>query len=80
LPLLVALYKSEADNRKAGKRPKTPQHLVRPLCWVLRRWQRQRRFVLAGDGDDTSHETADFASRRRGRRSLVRKFSPDARL
>lgn len=80
LPLLVALYRSEADNTKAGKRHKTPQHLLRQLCCVLLRWQRQRRFVLAGDGDYNSHETASFVSCRRGRLSLVSKFYPNANL
>jgi hypothetical protein len=80
LPLLVALYRSEEDNLKAGKRHKTPQHLLRQLCCVLLRWQRQRRFVLAGDGDYNSHETAGFAGHRRGRLSLVSKFYKDARL
>jgi hypothetical protein len=80
LPLVVALYRSEADNSKAGRRHKTPQHLLRQLCCVLLRWFRQRRFVLAGDGDYNSHQTACFASGRRGRLGLVSKFYPDARL
>ena len=80
LPLLVALYRSEEDDHKAGRRHKTPQHLLRQLCCVLLRWFRQRRFVLAGDGDYASHETASFFSRRRGRLSLVSKFYPDANL
>jgi hypothetical protein len=80
LPVLVALYRSEADNSKAGKRHKTPQHLLRQLCCVLLRWFRQRRFVLAGDGDYNSHETACFVAQRRGRLTLVSKFYPDARL
>src|SRR5262249_21363014 len=48
LPLLVALYRSEEDNFKAGKRHKTPAHLLRQLCAVLLRWFPHRRFVLAG--------------------------------
>ena len=36
--------KDEADNLKAGRRHKTPQHLLRQLCCVLLRWFRQRRF------------------------------------
>ena len=80
LPLLVALYRSAADNLKAGRRHKTPQQLLRQLGCVLLRWFRQRRFVLAGDGDYNAHETAGFVSRRRGRLSLVSKFYPNARL
>jgi hypothetical protein len=80
LPLLVALYRSEADNTKAGRRHKTPARLLRQLCCVLLRWFRQRRFVLSGDNNYGSHEMARFASRRRGRLHLVSKFYPDANL
>jgi DDE superfamily endonuclease len=80
LPLLVALCKSEEGNEKAGKRHKTPQHLLRQLCCVLLRWFPRRRFTLAGDGGYNSHETARFAAGRRGRLHLVSKFYPDARL
>jgi len=76
----VALYRSEKDNEKAGRRHKTPQHLLRQLCCVLLRWFGPRRLVLAGDGDYNSHESAGFASARRGRLTLVSKFYPDARL
>jgi hypothetical protein len=80
LPLLVALYRTEKDNRQAGRRHKTPARLLRQLCCVLLRWFGQRRFVLSGDGNYGSHEMARFASRRRGRLSLVSKFYPDAQL
>src|SRR5205085_2700668 len=50
LPVLVALYRSAADDLQAGRRHKTPQHWLRQLCCVLLRWFRQRQFVLAGDG------------------------------
>jgi hypothetical protein len=80
LPLLVALYRSEADNHKAGRRHKTPACLLRQLCCVLLRWFRQRPFVLTGDNNYGSHEMARFAARRRGRLHLVSKFYPDANL
>jgi len=80
LPLLVALYRTEKDNIQAGRRHKTPAHLLRQLCCVLLRWFWQRRFVLSGDGNYGSHEMARFASRRRGRLTLVSKFYPDAQL
>jgi DDE superfamily endonuclease len=80
LPVLVALYRSEKDNQAAGRRHKTPARLLQQLCCVLLRWFRQRRFVLSGDGNYGSHEMARFASRRRGRLTLVSKFYPDARL
>lgn len=80
LPLLVALYRSEKDNEKAGRRHKTPARLLRQLCCVLLRWFRQRQFVLTGDNNYGSHEMARFASRRCGRLHLVSKFYPDANL
>jgi hypothetical protein len=80
LPLLVALYRSEKDNQKAGRRHKTPAQLLRQLCCVLLRWLPKRHFVLAGDGNYGSHEMARFACRRGGRLALVSKFYPDARL
>ena len=84
LPLLVALYRSAKDNHKAGRRHKTPHHLLRQLCCLLLRWFRQPTFVLAGDGDYAAHELARFCARRRaqqrGRLNLVSKFYPDANL
>jgi len=80
LPLLVALYHSEADNKKAGRRHKTPARLLRQLCCVLLRWFQQRQFVLTGDNNYGSHEMARFAARRRGRLHLVSKFYSDANL
>src|SRR5438105_1144677 len=44
LPVLVALYRSAADDLQAGRRHKTPQHWLRQLCCVLLRWFRQRQF------------------------------------
>jgi hypothetical protein len=84
LPLLVALYHSAKDDAKAGRRHKTPHHLLRQLCCLLLRWFRQRTFVLAGDGDYAAHERARFCGRRRGgqrgRLGLVSKFYPAANL
>ena len=80
LPLLVALYRSEADNAQTGRRHKTPARLLRQLGCVLLRWFRQRHFVLSGDNNYGSHEMARFAARRHGRLHLVSKFYPDANL
>ncbi len=80
LPVLVALYRTEKDNAQAGRRHKTPARLLRQLGCVVLRWFRSRCFVLAADGNYGSHEMARFASRRRGRLTLVSKFYPDAQL
>jgi hypothetical protein len=50
LPVVVALYHSEARNTKLGRRHKTPSVLMRQLLAVLRQWHPQRRFLFAGDG------------------------------
>ena len=94
LPVLVALYHSDKDDRKAGRKHKTPQQLLRGLCCLLLRWFGQRRFVLAADGDYAAHELAclfghwvynrDKKHRidrdHRDRRTLVCPFYPDANL
>jgi hypothetical protein len=80
LPVLVALYRTEKDNARSGRRHKTPVRLLRQLSGVLLRWFRQRSFVLAGDGNYGAHALARFAARRGGRLTLVSKFYPDARL
>jgi DDE superfamily endonuclease len=80
LPVLVALYRSEADNEQAGRRHKTPARLLHQLCCVLLRWFGQRQFVLAGDNNYGSHEMACFAASCRGRLALVSKFYADANL
>jgi hypothetical protein len=80
LPVLVALYHSVKDDKKAGRKHKTPQKLLRQLCYLLLRWFGHRRFVLAADGDYASHELASFAARRRRQISLVSKFYPKAAL
>jgi hypothetical protein len=54
--------------------------LLRQLVAVLLRWSPGRRFVLAGDGGDGSHEMACFAHRHRRRLTLVSRFVPGANL
>ncbi len=80
LPVLVALYHTKEDNLKAGRRHKTPQHLLRQLVCVLLRWFPQLRFLLTADGGFAAHEMARFASRQHGRLSLITLFYPDANL
>jgi hypothetical protein len=80
LPLLVALYRSAADDAKAGRRHKTPAQLLYQLTYVLLRWFRQRRFVLTADGNFATHEVARAACRRGDRLTLVSPFYADANL
>lgn len=80
LPILMALYHSEAWNQKHGRRHKTPCERVRQLLAVLLRWFPERRFRLTADGNFAAHELAAFAHRHRQRLALVSKFYPDANL
>jgi hypothetical protein len=80
LPVLVALYRSEQDNRKRGRPHKTPAQLMRGLVRLLLRWFPDRSFRFAGDAGYGSHDMADFAGRTQGRLHLVSKFHPRANL
>jgi DDE superfamily endonuclease len=80
LPLLVALYRSPAEDRNAGRPHKTPVQLLRQLCGVLLRWFPQRRFLLTGDGNYATHPLARFAARHGERLTRVSPFYADANL
>jgi DDE superfamily endonuclease len=80
LPVLVALYRSEAWNTKHGRRHKTPAMLLRQLAAVLIHWFPQRQFLLAGDGSYGTHELARFAHRYRRHLTLVSRFYATANL
>jgi hypothetical protein len=80
LPVLVALYRPEEENRRLGRRHKTPPELRRQLRRVLLRWFPQRRFVATADGNYATHDRARFAARSPGRLTYVRHFYADANL
>lgn len=80
LPVLVALYRNEKDNRAAGRRHKTPSDLMRQLLCVLLRWFPARQFVFAGDGGYANHMLTRFARRHQKRLTLVSRFYADAAL
>jgi hypothetical protein len=79
LPVLCALYRSAADNRRSGRRHKTPADLMRQLLRVLLRWFPRRNFTFVGDGGYGTHTLARFAARQ-PRLTLVSKFYKDANL
>jgi len=62
LPLLMALYQPEEENRRQGRRHKTPPQLLRQLLLVLLRWFPERRFVCTADGNYATHKLAELAS------------------
>jgi hypothetical protein len=80
LPVLVALYRLPQDNKKRGRRHKTPAQLLHLLLRVLLRWLPDRQFTFAGDSGYGSHETACLARQSLGRLTLVSKFPKDANL
>jgi len=80
LPVLVALYRSEEDNRRRGRRHKTPPQLLGQLLLVLLRWFPNRSFVCAADGNYATHELAGLAARSRGRLTYLSHFYADANL
>jgi hypothetical protein len=79
LPILCALYRSAEDNRRIGRRHKTPCELMRQLLRVILRWFPQRQFAFVGDGGYGTHAMAEFAARQPGL-TLVSKFHKDANL
>ena len=80
LPVLVALYRSEEDDR-ARKRPhRTPAQLMCQLLRVMRMWFPGRRLIFVGDSGYGTHEVARFCHRHRLGLTLVSKLHPDANL
>jgi hypothetical protein len=80
LPILVALYRSEEENRRRGRRHKTPPELLRQLLSVLLRWLPQRRLVCVADGNYATHDLARRAARQPTRLTYVSHFYADANL
>lgn len=80
LPVLIALYRGPADDRRERRRHRTPaQHAIRLLCLTLH-WFPGRRFVFVGDSAHGTHELARFADQHRERLTLVSKIHPAADL
>jgi DDE superfamily endonuclease len=80
LPVLVALYRSEQDNRKRGRPHRTPAQLMQLLLRLMLRWFPGRSFRFAGDAGYGSHEMAERAAQSHGRLHLVSKLHPRANL
>jgi len=80
LPVLVALYRSEQENRRRGRRHKTPPELLRQLLCVLLRWFPERQFVCAADGSYATHDRARLAARYPRRLTYLSHFYADANL
>jgi hypothetical protein len=72
LPVLVALYRSEQEKQRLGRRQQTPVALRRQLLSVWAHWFPERRFLGTVEGPFATHELARFAARQRRRLTLVR--------
>ena len=80
LPVLVALYRDPADDRREGRRHRTPAQQAIRLIRLMLNWFPGRRFVFVGDSAYGTHELARFADRNRDRLTLVSKIHPEANL
>src|SRR5262249_51681867 len=80
LPVLVALYRSEEENHRLGRRHKAPPELLRQLLCVWLHWFPQRQFVCAAAGTYAPHALAQRAARHAPRLTYRSHFSADATL
>lgn len=80
LPILVALYRPQSEDRELGRRHKTPVDLTRQLLCLLMHWFPRRKFAFSGDGAYGTHALAKFAARHRTQLTLVSRFYPQANL
>jgi hypothetical protein len=80
LPGLIALYRSEKDNKSLGIRHKTPPEIMRQLLLQLMRWFPDRKFIFSGDTGFSTFEIAQFAQHSFGKLTLVGKFHANASL
>jgi hypothetical protein len=69
LPVLVALYRDAADDRRERRRHRTPAQQAIRLIRLMLHWFPGLRFVFVGDSAYGTHEFARFAHRPRVRRA-----------
>jgi len=80
LPILCGLCLSPKVAGPMGRRSKTPSQLARQLLIRLMRWLPNRKFVLIGDYQVVTHETAEFARRHCDRVTVIGRLRGDANL
>jgi hypothetical protein len=80
LPIFVLLCHSEKEDKKNGRRHKTPAQRLFQVMLVLRRWFPDREFILAADGGFASHELSSALARRVAQTSYVSRFYANAAL
>lgn len=80
LPCLVALYRSEKDNKSLGIRHKTPPEIMRQLLLQVMHWFPERKFIFAGDSGFSTFEIAQLAHSSSSKLAIVGKFYANACL
>jgi hypothetical protein len=80
LPILCGLCVSPKVAAAHDVRPKTPSQLARQLLIRLMRWLPERKFVLIGDYQVVTHQTAAFARRHSDRVTVIGRLRGDANL
>jgi DDE superfamily endonuclease/Archaeal putative transposase ISC1217 len=80
LPLLIALYQPEEQDRRQKRRHKTPSQFLRQMLRVLLRWFPDRTFVCTADGNYATHELAELTLQYPRRLTFVSRFYPKANL
>jgi hypothetical protein len=80
LPVFCALYTPPEESERLGRKHRTCGELARVLVRRLIQWFPERRFILTGDGQYSTHEMARFAHRHRKQLTYVGKFYPDANM
>jgi hypothetical protein len=78
LPVLCGMCISPKVAGQIGGRQKTAGDLTRQLLIVLMRWLPQRRFILLGDYQVITHQTACFAARHCDRVTVIGRLRGDA--
>ena len=64
--MLVALYRSEEDNRREGRPHRTPAQLMLRLLRLMLLWFPDRELIVVGDSGFGTHEVARFVRRQTG--------------
>lgn len=78
LPILCGMCLSPKVAAQLGKRSKTPAQLARQLLIQLMRWLPERKFILTGDYQVVTHQTAALAQRHADRITVVGRLRGDA--
>jgi hypothetical protein len=80
LPILCGMCVSPRLSGMISVRQKTPSQLARQMLIRLMRWFPGRRFILSGDYQVITHETAAFAQRHADRVTVIGRLRGDANL